>query len=627
MDGRFTERETGAEYYVRELPDGTIAWVGETSPGIGVRKAFTNVFFGRKVSTSQAQGDLIDVPKGRSGGVFRNLQVALTDSGFQFNLPGVGRRTLVAPETDFPINDSFEWGAGFYDEATNTPPYSLTGVWRCSDGGTYYIRQVGNIVVWFGEHPSMRWSNVFFGELVGNRISGRWVDVPKSSSLGRGEIQLELTNMPLLNPLRAAAQDTRLERIRVTGGFGGRIWDKTDSVRVAFRLKTLTIVRNADIGGVNPPGDEPYLIPLHFTISGNQYTNPADLIPPGGNARPLATSPLLQHQAWSATGEWPKNNLTWRENLLPGTVLAIPDYISYGETELRTLPGLQPNSALARDIANYVPGIVAVEEASTRNEDIRAGFNALLENAPDVAHQEIINEVGNALSSGMFNPSNPTEGVRAALTNLMIETLKESALSDLSGILGGLDPDKSMGTDFTRYSLARLRDESALPVSTIPIEMDFEGGANGLWRVAGTISATLGPAHFANEIHALEITFETGEDDKREDSTVEIEVSAVGGNRGPFLLHSPGERFADRTLHTAQIDLNPPLPLGNQRDLLLRWQRGPAGFPRGADSWELKRLRVVAFDRFNRRRILLDNQSVGTKFKANRTLTVPLPRG
>lgn len=33
----------------------------------------------------------------------------------------------------------------------------LTGVWSCDDGGTYFIRQVGNIVWWYGESiPSQR---------------------------------------------------------------------------------------------------------------------------------------------------------------------------------------------------------------------------------------------------------------------------------------------------------------------------------------------------------------------------------------------------------------------------------------------------------------------------------------
>jgi hypothetical protein len=46
-------------------------------------------------------------------------------------------------------------------------------------------------------------------------------------------------------------------------------------------------------------------------------------------------------------------------------------------------------------------------------------------------------------------------------------------------------------------------------------------------------------------------------------------LSAIGGNQGPFPAHSPGEGFADRTLHTAWLELNPPIILGNQRALVI----------------------------------------------------------
>ncbi|WP_435333371.1 hypothetical protein [Haloarchaeobius sp. TZWWS8] len=104
-------------------------------------------------------------------------------------------------------------------------PDRITGTWRGDDGGTYYIRQMRtNInefgpnsatVVWFGERD-LDWSNVFWGRLQeGERtISGTWVDVPKGRATGRGTLELEIQS------------DVTLNRTGVTGGFGGRRWNR-----------------------------------------------------------------------------------------------------------------------------------------------------------------------------------------------------------------------------------------------------------------------------------------------------------------------------------------------------------------------------------------------------------------
>lgn len=93
----------------------------------------------------------------------------------------------------------------------------LTGVWTCNDGGTYYVRQIGNEVHWYGEndatHP--RWSNVFHGTLSsrGNTLIGNWADVPKGRTSGMGEMRL-----------RIKAGGNVMESYRKTGGFGGSQW-------------------------------------------------------------------------------------------------------------------------------------------------------------------------------------------------------------------------------------------------------------------------------------------------------------------------------------------------------------------------------------------------------------------
>ena len=54
----------------------------------------------------------------------------------------------------------------------------LTGTWQCDDGGTYYLRQAGSELHWYGETATTapRWSNVFDGRISGSRIKGRWYD-------------------------------------------------------------------------------------------------------------------------------------------------------------------------------------------------------------------------------------------------------------------------------------------------------------------------------------------------------------------------------------------------------------------------------------------------------------------
>jgi hypothetical protein len=121
MTGRYEELETrsrySSEYYVRDLPDGSVVWIGERIPSGGARKGFTNVFLGQRVSPSQVEGDFIDIPQGGTSAVFRGVRVDVLDSGYRFDLPGIGQRTLVEPDT-FPSGNLLEWGAGFYDEAS-----------------------------------------------------------------------------------------------------------------------------------------------------------------------------------------------------------------------------------------------------------------------------------------------------------------------------------------------------------------------------------------------------------------------------------------------------------------------------------------------------------------------------
>ncbi|MEH2365090.1 hypothetical protein [Nostoc sp.] len=94
------------------------------------------------------------------------------------------------------------------------PVINLTGKWQADDGGTYYIRQIGNQVWWYGEYSPTNpaFSNVFNGTINNNQISGNWADVPKGSALSSGSIQLRIVSY------------NRIEAVSKTGGFGGSVW-------------------------------------------------------------------------------------------------------------------------------------------------------------------------------------------------------------------------------------------------------------------------------------------------------------------------------------------------------------------------------------------------------------------
>jgi hypothetical protein len=71
----------------------------------------------------------------------------------------------------------------------------LTGAWKGSEGGTYYVRQVGDCVWWFGTDvgdiergPTGQpgFANVASGRIVGNQVDLEWADVPLGDTLNGG---------------------------------------------------------------------------------------------------------------------------------------------------------------------------------------------------------------------------------------------------------------------------------------------------------------------------------------------------------------------------------------------------------------------------------------------------------
>ena len=71
--------------------------------------------------------------------------------------------------------------------------YNLNGV-SSGAGGKYYLRQLGDEVLWYGEEyaVSPTWSNVAHGIIKGNKIIVKWADVPKGEIMQSGNLVIRI---------------------------------------------------------------------------------------------------------------------------------------------------------------------------------------------------------------------------------------------------------------------------------------------------------------------------------------------------------------------------------------------------------------------------------------------------
>lgn len=79
------------------------------------------------------------------------------------------------------------------DDKVNQNTYNLDGAFD-GGGGKYYIRQLGNEILWYGEEnaTSPSWSNVAHGVINGNIITVKWADVPKGSIMQSGSLKIRI---------------------------------------------------------------------------------------------------------------------------------------------------------------------------------------------------------------------------------------------------------------------------------------------------------------------------------------------------------------------------------------------------------------------------------------------------
>jgi hypothetical protein len=112
--------------------------------------------------------------------------------------------------------------------------FDLTGAWTADDGGVYYVRQIGSVIWWagFSQDNGRSFTNVFRGvwqEPGGvadeiDTIVGQWADLPRGSGTwqaGKLILTVNFESPGTVSELRAVRG--------TTGGFGGRVWKRTDS--------------------------------------------------------------------------------------------------------------------------------------------------------------------------------------------------------------------------------------------------------------------------------------------------------------------------------------------------------------------------------------------------------------
>ncbi|CAF2984447.1 unnamed protein product [Rotaria sp. Silwood2] len=87
-------------------------------------------------------------------------------------------------------------------KAVNTSPndIDLSGKWTCDDGGLYYIRQLNNVIWWFGvqqvtSNQRPRFSNVLHGTIDPSVVNAQWCDVPLGRDSLSGLITFEIINV------------------------------------------------------------------------------------------------------------------------------------------------------------------------------------------------------------------------------------------------------------------------------------------------------------------------------------------------------------------------------------------------------------------------------------------------
>ena len=317
-DGRYYVTVYDKEYF----------WYGE-HPDL----VFCNLFFGR-LENGIVSGKYFDLPKGKTNS-HGELSFRSIVNGFE-RVSRIGNFGASKWEKVFSKDKSASSktpGIGFQENGSK-----LTGIWLGTNGDTYYVREVGDNVVWYAEsenagHENLRhqgYSQAFVGKRIdypfGTAIQGNKVIIPK------GKISNAVRKPSPLN--MALREDHTLIEVgdRSINLFGDSHLDsykiyKTFTTEVVIRLNTLEVITGSDIVG----GTDVKIYACFFKIDGDSV---------------LVTDLNSSFATVDFRTRPPGKNTIWNVN--EGEVIRLPEEIFRYSTVLKTIRGVSPWSTKSR---------------------------------------------------------------------------------------------------------------------------------------------------------------------------------------------------------------------------------------------------------------------------------------
>lgn len=112
--------------------------------------------------------------------------------------------------------------------ALPTQNINLTGIWKANDGGTYYIRNIGDDIWWLGissNDAGKTFSNVLRGQILenNNTIVADWTDLPMGSNMYYGKLTLNVDSNVTLNKISESSYSNNGSS---SCCFGATIWQR-----------------------------------------------------------------------------------------------------------------------------------------------------------------------------------------------------------------------------------------------------------------------------------------------------------------------------------------------------------------------------------------------------------------
>ncbi|MEZ4917758.1 MAG: hypothetical protein R2792_01535 [Saprospiraceae bacterium] len=205
LEGIYTD-QNNTIYYLTQV-NNEVLFVGE-NPGRG----FAHVFAG-KINGNQITGEYLDIPKygtnGRGAATFeRSSSTKLKGLSGSFKNLILSKTNFHAISNRLPLPTNPSWsGSGTGD---------VTGTWRCNDGGRYYIRQMNEWIVWFGEKEFKRgeqplYANLGIGKRSGPTLFMQFFDLHKGQTRNMGKINIHVTGANALAAIESTLKWTRIE--------------------------------------------------------------------------------------------------------------------------------------------------------------------------------------------------------------------------------------------------------------------------------------------------------------------------------------------------------------------------------------------------------------------------------